>query len=116
MQLKKYELKNIEGSKEYLELLHRDNKGYITIAHKNPNYTQWHYKAEELINNTDEILLEKINTYVSMNTFYKPQRRIENIKELNLIFIDIDCHKTKYSKEAVRYFLEKDLYGVTYMV
>lgn len=112
MQLKKYELKNIEGSKEYLELLHRDNKGYITIAHKNPNYTQWHYKAEELINNTDEILLEKINTYVSMNTFYKPQRRIENIKELNVIFIDIDCHKTKYSKEAVRYFLEKDLYGV----
>ena len=82
MQLKKYELKNIKESKEYLELLHRDNKGYITIAHKNPNYTQWHYKAEELINNTDEILLEKINTYVSMNTFYKPQRRIENIKEL----------------------------------
>ena len=112
MQLKKHELKNIEESKEYLELLHRGNKGYITIAHKNPNYTQWHYKAEELINNTDEILLEKINTYVSMNTFYKPQRRIENIKELNLIFIDIDCHKTKYSKEAVRYFLEKDLYGV----
>lgn len=47
-----------------------------------------------------------------MNTFYKPQKRIENIKELNVIFIDIDCHKTKYSKEAVRYFLEKDLYGV----
>ncbi|MEE0566884.1 DNA-binding response regulator, partial [Clostridium sp.] len=58
-----------------------------------------------------EDILNIINAYVSQNTFYKPQRRIENIKELRTIYIDIDCHKTKYSKEAVKYFLEKDFYG-----
>lgn len=110
MELRIYEQENINDSKKYLEILHKNNKGYITIAHKNPEYTQWHYRADDLINNSDEILKDKINTYVSMNTFYKPQRRLENIKELNAIFIDIDCYNTKYTKDAVKYFLEKDLY------
>lgn len=111
MGLKKYEISTIEQSQEYIENLHNKNKGYITIANKNPNYSQWHYKLEELISNTSEILQDNVNTYISMNTFYKPQRRIENIKELNIIGIDIDCYKTKYSKQAVKYFLENDLYG-----
>lgn len=96
--------------KKHLEILHKESKGYITIASKNPVYKQWHYKSEEILENS-EIILNQINTYVSQNTFYKPQRRIENIKELRAIYIDIDCHKTKYSKEAVQYFLENDLYG-----
>lgn len=101
---------DIEECVNYLEMLHRDSKGYITIASKNPNYKQWHYKSEDIIENAEDIL-NIINNYVSQNTFYKPQRRIENIKELRAIYIDIDCHKTKYDKEAVRFFLEKDFYG-----
>ncbi|MDU4934338.1 MAG: DNA-binding response regulator [Peptostreptococcaceae bacterium] len=101
---------NIDESKKHLQNLHKNSKGYITVASKNPGYKQWHYKSEELIENAEEIL-NNINAYVSQNTFYKPQRRIENIKELRAIYIDIDCHNTKYTKEAVKYFLEKDLYG-----
>ena len=96
--------------KKHLEVLHKESKGYITIASKDPAYKQWHYKSKEIFENPKDILNE-INAYVSQNTFYKPQRRIENIKELRAIYIDIDCHKTKYSKEAVQYFLENDLYG-----
>lgn len=99
-----------ERCKKYLEVLHKESKGYITIASKDPSYKQWHYKSKDIFENS-EIILNKINAYVSQNTFYKPQRRIENIKELRAIYIDIDCHKTKYSKEAVQYFLENDLYG-----
>lgn len=96
--------------KKHLEVLHKESKGYITIASKDPAYKQWHYKSKEIFENPKDILNE-INAYVSQNTFYKPQRRIENIKELRAIYIDIDCHKTKYSKEAVQFFLENDLYG-----
>lgn len=99
-----------ERCKKYLEVLHKESKGYITIASKDSSYKQWHYKSKDIFENS-EIILNKINAYVSQNTFYKPQRRIENIKELRAIYIDIDCHKTKYSKEAVQYFLENDLYG-----
>ena len=61
---------DIEECINHLEMLHKDSKGYITISSKDPNYKQWHYKSEDIIDN-----------------------------------IDIDCHKTKYSKEAVKYFL-----------
>lgn len=101
---------DIEECINHLKMLHKDSKGYITISSKEPNYKQWHYKSSEIIDNAEDIL-NIINAYVSQNTFYKPQRRIENIKELRAIYIDIDCHKTKYSKDAVKYFLEKDFYG-----
>ncbi|MDU4935074.1 MAG: DNA-binding response regulator [Peptostreptococcaceae bacterium] len=101
---------DVDECRKHLERLHNDSKGYITIASKDPLYKQWHYKIQDILENP-EIILNKINTYVSQNTFYKPQRRIENIKELRAIYIDIDCHKTRYSKEAVQYFLENDLYG-----
>lgn len=101
---------DIEECRNHLKMLHEDSKGYITISSKDPNYKQWHYKSGEIIDNVEDIL-NIINAYVSQNTFYRPQRRIENIKELRAIYIDIDCHKTKYSKDAVKYFLEKDFYG-----
>ncbi|MBY2486227.1 DNA-binding response regulator, partial [Clostridioides difficile] len=96
-----------------LEVIHSKSKGYITLASKKEqNFTQWHYKINELENKYHELIDNKVNVYISHNTFYKPQRRIENIKELNAIFIDIDCYNTNYTKEAVRFFIEKDLNGI----
>ncbi|HEK8872917.1 TPA: DNA-binding response regulator [Clostridioides difficile] len=96
-----------------LEVIHSKSKGYITLASKKEQkFTQWHYKINELEERYSELIDNKVNVYISHNTFYKPQRRIENIKELNAIFIDIDCYNTNYTKEAVRYFIEKDLNGI----
>lgn len=101
---------NIDESIDHLHILHGNSEGYITIAKKDPNYSQWHYKKEDLLEHTEDII-NGINAYVSQNTFYRPQRRIENIKELRAVYIDIDCYNSKYTKEAVKYFLENDLYG-----
>ncbi|MEG2364105.1 MAG: helix-turn-helix domain-containing protein [Terrisporobacter sp.] len=101
---------NIDESKKHLTNLHENSQGYITVASKNPSYSQWHYKKDDLLDRTEDIIND-INAYVSQNTFYKPQRRIENIKELRAVYIDIDCYNSKYTKEAVQYFLENDLYG-----
>ncbi|MCC0642577.1 MULTISPECIES: DNA-binding response regulator [unclassified Clostridioides] len=96
-----------------LEVIHSKSKGYITLASKKEQkFTQWHYKINELEERYSELIDNKVNVYISHNTFYKPQRRIENIKELNAIFIDIDCYNTNYTKEAVRFFIEKDLNGI----
>lgn len=101
---------NIYKSKKYVKKIHGNSNGYITVASKNPNYSQWHYKKEELLDKTEEIV-NGINDYISQNTFYKPQRRIENVKELRAVYIDIDCYNSNYTKDAVQYFLEHDLYG-----
>lgn len=98
--------------KKHINMLHGDSKGFVTLASKNNgSYKQWHYKIEDIENNEEEII-EVINSYISQNTFYKPQRRIENIKELKALYIDLDVYNTKYTKEGVIYFLEHDLYGV----
>ncbi|MEL1047703.1 DNA-binding response regulator [Clostridioides difficile] len=106
--------KNIEiNDINNLEIIHSKSKGYITLASKNEQkFTQWHYKINELEDRYSELIDKKVNVYISHNTFFKPQRRIENIKELNAIFIDIDCYNTNYTKEAVRFFIEKDLNGI----
>ncbi|MFR3499117.1 MAG: hypothetical protein ACLTT7_08880 [Paraclostridium bifermentans] len=101
---------NIYKSKKYVKKIHGNSNGYMTVASKNPNYSQWHYNKDELLDKTEEIV-NGINDYISQNTFYKPQRRIENIKELRAVYIDIDCYNSKYTKDAVQYFLEHDLYG-----
>lgn len=96
----------IEIRKEHTEILHQSSKGWITLADINDGYRQWHYKAKDL----DKAVGDN-NYYISQNTFYKPQRRIENLKELKHLYIDIDCYNTRYSKEDVIYILEKDYFN-----
>lgn len=58
-----------------------------------------------------EDIINDINPYVSQNTFYRQQKIIENIKESRDIYTDIDCYNSKYTKGAVKYFLENNFCG-----
>ncbi|MGO1044789.1 hypothetical protein ACTPEO_18900 [Clostridioides difficile] len=53
--------------------------------------------TQVIVHKYNEFIDNKVNIYVSHNTFYKQQRSIENIKELNAIFIDIDWYNTNYN-------------------
>lgn len=84
-------MKNLDAecSKDYIETIHKESKGYITKAKiENNRYSQWHYFLKKL--EMQDFRGE--NVYISMNTFYKPQRRIENIKEINALYIDLDIY------------------------
>ena len=41
------------------------------------------------------------DVYYSQNTFYRPQRRIENIRQLRSLYVDIDCHTKGYTPDWV---------------
>ena len=71
-------------------------------------YSQWHYKYAEL-KDLDMSGLE--NIYITLNTFYKPCRRLENIKESNTLFIDLDYYKTGKTKDQVLMELEKNYFN-----
>lgn len=81
-------------AKEYINKIHGESKGYITksVISKMGDYNQYHYSLKNLIKQdfTSE------NIYITLNTFYKPQRRIENIKELNALYIDLDIYNSEY--------------------
>lgn len=85
------------------------SKGWTTLADiNNKKYHQWHYKVLDLL----EIELDKYNMYISQNTFYNPQRRIENIKELRVLFIDLDICKFNMTKKQAIYWLNEECFNI----
>ena len=86
--------------------------GYITIAKKDAisgKFKQWSYKPEELSKNLSKWMGEDI--YFSQNTFYKPQRRIENIRQLKSLYVDLDFYIWNYDPSWIMGKLEHEYYG-----
>lgn len=93
---------------EYIDKVHGNSKGWITRSCIDKNgYSQWHYKYAEL----KKVDLTGENIYITLNTFFKPYRRLESIKELNALFIDLDYYKTKFTKEQIIMNLEENYFN-----
>lgn len=91
----------------YINTLHKDSEGYITVAKMGSYWQQYYFEG---INDLS-INLKGKDVYISQNTFNNKSRRLIHLKELKALYIDIDCYKMNLSKEAVKYFMENDLYG-----
>ena len=100
---------NIDESIDYINTIHGDSKGWITKAkiNKNKEFSQWHYLVGDLLKQD----FDKENIYISMSTFYKPIRRIETIKEIGSLFIDLDTYNTQFTKTQILMNLEYNYYN-----
>lgn len=91
----------------YINTLHKNSEGFITVAKMKKHWQQYYFEG---INDLSINLNDK-DVYISQNTFNNRSRRLTHLKELKALYIDIDCYKVNLSKEAVKYFMENDLYG-----
>ena len=100
---------DIDESIEYIDTIHGDSKGWITKAeiNKNKEFSQWHYLVGDLLKQD----FDKENIYISMSTFYKPMRRIETIKEIGSLFIDLDTYNTQFTKTQILMNLEENYFN-----
>jgi hypothetical protein len=91
----------LEQAKEHVLFHHHSADGFITVAKKEPDgaFRQYHYKPEELAAKLTEWLGEDV--YFSQNTFYKPSRKIENIRQIRALYVDVDFYLFNYNKEWV---------------
>ncbi|WP_270642132.1 DNA-binding response regulator [Paraclostridium sordellii] len=97
-----------DESQIYINAIHGKSKGWITKAQINEGvFRQWHYKLNQLL----DIDFTQENTYISLNTFYKTYRRIENLKEINCIHMDLDIYKTKFTKTQILMNLDDNYFG-----
>ncbi len=109
-------IEHVSKAQNQIELLHEKDDGFITIAiKKQDKWMQYHYSKDELKENIGKILsIEGINVYLSANSFYKPFRRIENIRKLNSLYIDLDYYSLENFKnlnaEQIIWQLEKDYF------
>ena len=100
---------NIDESIEYIDTIHGESKGWITKAEisKQREFSQWHYHVEDLLKQD----FDKEDVYISMSTFYKPMRRIETIKEIGNLFIDLDTYNTEFTKTQILMNLEENYFN-----
>jgi len=90
---------------------HNGADGYITVAKKiaGGKFRQYHYRPEKLADKLSEWLGEDV--FFSQNTFYKPQRKIENIRQLRALYTDLDFYLFNYDPSWVVSKLEHEFYG-----
>lgn len=92
----------------YIDTIHSNSKGWITKAEINSSgYKQRHYRYIELC----DLNLVGENIYITLNTFFNTYRRLEYIKELNALYIDLDYYNTKFSKEQIIMDLEENYFN-----
>lgn len=107
---------NVEAAKRHI-LFHHDpanTSGWITLAKKDPqshSFRQYHYQPEELAEHLTEWTGE--DTYYSQNTFFKPQRRIDNIRQLRTLYVDLDVYNVGLKPEFVLAKLEHEYFRKT---
>ena len=100
------------ASLEHLQFMHGTASGWITMAQKDPHtqkFRQYHYTPEEIAAHLSEWSGE--NIYFSQNTFYRPKRSIDTIKELRSIYVDLDCYNLGLKPEYVLGKLEYENFG-----
>ena len=106
--LKQEDEKELSQSVKYINIVHRNSEGWITKAKISAEgYKQWHYKHMQLV----KLKFDKDNVYITLNTFYKTYRRIEYLRELNALFIDLDTYKTGFTKEQILMNLNENYFG-----
>lgn len=107
---------NLEAAEKQLLFQHnpQTTNGWITLAKKDPHtkrFLQYHYQPEELASSLSEWTGEDV--YFSQNTFFKPQRRIDNIRQLRSLYVDLDVYTKGLSPEWVLGKLEHEYFGQT---
>lgn len=104
----------IDAAEKQLLFQHnpQNTSGWITLAKKDPKtkrFRQYHYQPEELASVLSEWMGEDV--YYSQNSFYKPQRRIDNIRQLRTIYVDLDVYNMGMTPEWVLGKLEFEVFG-----
>lgn len=99
-----------------ISILHEGDDGFIAIAaKKDKEYVQYHYKVDDLTYNIGKAVSLDANIYMTPNSFFMPKRKIENIRKLNALYIDIDYYNIEnlrtYDHERILAVLENDYFG-----
>lgn len=105
---------NIDAARHHLLFHHnpQNTDGWITLAKKDPQtrrFYQYHYKPEELAEHLSEWTGEDV--YFSQNSFYKPQRRIDTIRQLRTLYVDLDVYNLGMEPKWALGKLELEYFG-----
>src|SRR5690606_32713065 len=98
---------NLKEAQYHAWFHHHDSDGWITVAKKSlGGFQQRYYKPQELAKSLSDWLGGDV--YFSQNTFYKPQRQIQNLRQLKSLYVDLDFYLFNYDPSWIIGKLEYD--------
>ena len=110
--MENYRLLDINSAHYHAWFHHKQADGWITMAKKTETgFKQYHYQPDELAVELSKWIGEDV--YFSQNTFYRPQRKIENIRQLRSLYVDLDCYLLNYDPKWVLGKLELEIFKET---
>lgn len=103
----------LDAAEEQLLFHHnpQNTSGWITLAKKDPDtkrFRQYHYQPEELASALSEWMGEDV--FYSQNTFYRPARRIDYVRQLRTLYADLDVYNLSLDPEWVLGKLELEYF------
>lgn len=94
---------------EHILRHHANADGWITLAKREcDKYKQYHYRLEDISSVLSQWLGEDV--YFSQNTFYRPSRKIEYIRQLRALYVDVDNYLLNLDPEWVIGSMEAGLF------
>jgi len=112
------DIADFTNHRDYLNFMYGNLEGFIARCVITPtddtndkDFKQTLWKSDRLINNNRYYGVSDV--YTSMNSFFKPNRKVENLKHLNALYVDIDCYKLGLTQEQVLGQLESDYFGMS---
>lgn len=108
--------KKLDAAQHHI-LFHHDPRttdGFVTIAKKDSQtgrFMQYYYQPGELANHLTEVMGEDV--FFSQNTFYRKSRRIETIRQLRSLYVDLDFYIFNYDPQWILGKLEYEFYRQT---
>lgn len=104
----------LDAAKHHVLFQHnpQTTQGYITIATKNSQtgrFVQQFYQPAELADHLTNVMGEDV--FFSQNTFYRKARRIETVRQLRSLYVDLDFYLFNYTPEQILFWLEADYFN-----
>lgn len=104
----------LDAAKHHVLFQHnpQTTQGYITIAQKNHQtgrFVQQFYQPAELADHLTSVMGEDV--FFSQNTFYRKARRIETVRQLRSLYVDLDFYIFNYAPEQILFWLEEDYFN-----
>ncbi|GMA66268.1 helix-turn-helix domain-containing protein (plasmid) [Alicyclobacillus fastidiosus] len=99
-----------QSALEHILLHHTGADGWVTLCRKDNNrWKQYHYRVEEVASTLSEWLGKDV--YFSQNTFYRPARKIEYIRQLRALYVDVDNYLLNLDPMWTIGAMEANLFG-----
>lgn len=104
----------LDAAKHHILFQHnpRNADGYITIAKKDRRsgrFAQEFYRPKELANHLTNVMGEDV--FFSQNTFYRKARRIETVRQLRSLYVDLDFYIFNFTPDQILFWLESDYFN-----